>query len=55
MVWGSWVRRYGELVKFCSDIKSDEALKATMVWNDSNQVMGDLSKSHSSGEVESFM
>ena len=42
------------MVKFCSDIKSDEALKAAMV-NDSNQVMGDLSKSHSSGEVEGFM
>lgn len=41
------------LVKFCSELKSDEDLKAVV--NDSNQVMDELSKNHSRGEVEGLL
>lgn len=51
-VWNS-LRRYGGLVKFCSELKSDEDLKAVV--NDSNQVMDELSNSHSRGEVEDLL
>ena len=51
-VWNS-LRRYGVLVKFCSELKSDEDLKAVV--NDSNQVMDELSKNHSRGEVEGLL
>ena len=46
-VWNP-LRRYGGLIKFCSELKSDEDLKAVV--NDSNQVMDELSNSHSRGE-----
>lgn len=50
-VWNS--RRYGGLVKFCSELKADEDLKAVV--NDSNQVMDELSNSHSREEVEDLL
>ena len=51
-VWNP-LRRYGGLIKFCSELKSDEDLKAVV--NDSNQVMDELSNSHSRGEVEDLL
>lgn len=51
-VWNS-LRRYGGLVKFCSELKADEDLKAVV--NDSNQVMDELSNSHSREEVEDLL
>lgn len=48
------MRRDGELVKFCNEIKSVKDLKEA-IGNDSAYVMGDLHKSSSHEGVEGCM